>query len=66
MLERYFNTSSVIEEVEDKVICHCYNIKESTVKEAIANGADTLEKVMKATKAGTACGGCKKRIEKLI
>ncbi len=66
MLERYFNTSSVLEEVEDKVVCHCFKVKESTIKEAVANGADTLDKVMKITKAGTACGGCKKKIQAYI
>lgn len=66
MLERYFNTSSVIESTEDKVICHCLGVKESTIKEAVLNGANTLDKVIKATKAGSACGGCKKKIEKLI
>ncbi len=66
MLERYFNTSSVIESNEDPIICHCFKIKESTVKDAIANGATSVEDVMAATKAGSACGGCKRKIAKLF
>lgn len=66
MLERYFNTSSVIETNEDPIVCFCHKVTESMVKNAVSNGAKSLEEVMAATKAGTACGGCKKKIAKLI
>lgn len=46
------------EELLDKLtkICLCKAIPRSKIKEAIRNGADTLEKVQKATGAGS--GGC--------
>lgn len=47
------------EELLDKLtkVCLCKGIPRSKIKEAIKNGADTLEKVQKATGAGS--GSCK-------
>ncbi|MDF2673524.1 MAG: (2Fe-2S)-binding protein [Clostridiales bacterium] len=46
------------EELLDKLtkVCICKAIPRSKIKEAIRNGADTLEKVQKSTGAGS--GGC--------
>jgi len=46
------------DEIMDKLkkVCICKAISKAKVKAAIAEGADTLEKVQKATGAGT--GGC--------
>lgn len=50
---------NLTEELLDKLtkVCLCKGISRSKIKEAIRNGADTLEKVQKATGAGS--GGCK-------
>ncbi len=40
-------------------VCHCLGITYGEIMEAIKNGADTVEKIMDATDAGTACGLCK-------
>lgn len=47
------------EELLDKLtkVCLCKGVSRLKIKEAIINGADTLEKVQKATGAGT--GSCK-------
>ncbi len=47
--------------VEDvlKNACKCKNISIEEVVNTVKNGADTVEKVMEATGAGTACGRCK-------
>lgn len=47
------------EELLDKLtkVCLCKGIPRSTIKEAIRNGANTLEKVQKATGVGN--GSCK-------
>lgn len=47
------------EELLDKLtkVCLCKGIPRSKIKEAIRNGANTLEKVQKATGAGS--GNCK-------
>lgn len=47
------------DEVLDKLtkVCVCKSISRKTIKDAIKNGASTVEEVMAITKAGT--GGCK-------
>ncbi len=42
--------------LDNKKVCQCNGIKRKTVVDAINAGADTLEKVSKAT--GTGTGGC--------
>lgn len=52
-----------------EIICLCKNISEETIKEAIKNGATTVEAVAEATEATTGfCQGgrCKAKIEALI
>ena len=49
--------------------CTCRVVSRATIKEAIANGADTLDKVRQATGAmAGSCHGrkCRERIEELI
>jgi NAD(P)H-nitrite reductase large subunit len=52
--------------MEDKKICFCKKVNLSTIEEAIANGADTVEKVKEATGAGSGCGRCKATIQKIL
>ncbi|WP_297134876.1 (2Fe-2S)-binding protein, partial [Terrisporobacter sp.] len=47
-------------------VCKCQNISVNEVVEAVKNGADTLEKVMDETKAGTGCARCRGIIENII
>lgn len=50
-------------------VCICKAISKSTMKKTIENGADTLEKVQKATTAGSgSCGGrrCTPKILELL
>lgn len=59
------------QDVMDKYtkICICKAISKSTIKKAIQNGADTLEKVQRATSAGSGnCGGrrCTPKILELL
>jgi bacterioferritin-associated ferredoxin len=58
-------------EIMDKMtkVCICKGIPRSTIKKVIREGADTLEKVQKATGAGSGpCGGrrCTERIQQLL
>jgi len=50
----------------DKIICNCYSVTESAIKEAIEHGAKTVKEVSDATYAGSACGRCKGAIQKVI
>ena len=50
----------------DKIVCHCCEVTNGMIKDAVDNGADTLEAVQEATGAGSVCGRCQKDIETLI
>lgn len=50
----------------DKTVCYCLNITNGDIKEAVENGARTLEEVQEKTGAGTACGACLDQIEVLV
>lgn len=50
----------------DKIVCNCYSITNGMIKEAVENGATTLEEVQDATDAGTACGACLDDIQHLV
>lgn len=63
--------SDTNQEVLDKYtkICICRAISRYTIKKTIEKGADTLEKVQKATSAGSgSCGGrrCTPKIIELL
>ena len=50
-----------------RTVCTCFDVTEDIIKEAIeVNGLKTVEEVTNYTKAGGACGRCKKDIERLI
>lgn len=52
---------------EDAVeICHCLNITDKDIEEAVKAGARTWAQLQEATKIGTVCGGCKPRAEELL
>lgn len=48
------------------VICNCLNITVKDIKEAVENGASTVEEIQEATGAGTVCGVCIDEIEDLL
>lgn len=50
----------------DKIVCSCMNVTAGMIKDAVAKGADTLEKVQDETGAGTVCGACLDDIQQLI
>ena len=50
----------------EKIVCNCYGITNGQIKDAVANGATTLEEVQDATGAGTACGACLEDIQHLV
>lgn len=50
----------------DKIVCYCQNITNGMIKDAVANGACTIEDIQEATGAGTACGACIDNIQNLL
>lgn len=50
----------------DKVVCNCMNVTSGMIKDAIDNGANTLEEVQSITGAGTVCGSCLDDVRRLV
>ena len=51
------NTTSPDKQEKD-IICTCTGTTKEKVKQLIANGADSLDKISSATGANTGCGSC--------
>lgn len=49
-----------------QVICFCTGTTKAQIKELMANGMDSCEKIALQTGAGTGCGGCDYLIEELL
>ena len=57
----------VFEQQEEKMVCRCFNVSEEAIIKAIRlNHLTTLEDVTHFTKAGGACGRCKKEIQQIL
>ena len=50
----------------EKIVCNCYSITNGAIKEAVENGATTLEEVQEATNAGNACGACLDQLKQAV
>ena len=46
----------------NKVICKCRRLTKGDVADAVEQGAVSFRQVKKATRAGDACGHCKKTV----
>jgi nitrite reductase (NADH) large subunit len=51
---------------EERTVCNCHKVTEKTLIAAIEGGAETMESLCSATKAGTGCGSCKSDLRQLI
>ncbi len=57
----------VVEEGEDRIVCHCFDVTEAEIRNVIkANHLTTVEQVTYYTKAGGGCGGCLKDIQLIL
>ena len=54
------------ETTTDKIICNCFSVTESVIKEAVEHGAKTVKEITDLTYAGGACGRCRDNIQKII
>ena len=53
--------------IDDPLICHCYGVTASSILTAIDVGdAETIEEVTQLTDAGSGCGSCQCRIQRLL
>ncbi|MFZ2657454.1 MAG: nitrite reductase large subunit NirB [Victivallales bacterium] len=51
---------------DDAPICDCNGVNAGKIRKSIKHGADTVSKVMGATRAGTGCGNCKNKLKALL
>ncbi len=40
------------------LVCHCHRVTDSRIDGVLAAGADGVRGVVRATRAGSGCGGC--------
>jgi NAD(P)H-nitrite reductase large subunit len=58
---------SLVVDSIDRVICHCLQVKESQIVDAIAvTGAESVRDVIRDTGAGAGCTACHCRIRELL
>lgn len=48
------------------LVCLCNGVSERKVLKAIAHGADSIEDIGRACRAGTTCHGCHDTLEDLL
>ncbi len=51
---------------ENEMICDCFGVTLKDIKEAIDNGAKTLEEVQEVTNLGNACGSCIENAKEIV
>jgi nitrite reductase (NADH) large subunit len=51
---------------EDRTVCNCHKVTEKALIAAIEGGAETVDSLCSATKAGSGCGSCKADLRQLI
>lgn len=48
------------------LVCHCHGVNERQIKNAVAEGAETLRDLQKELKVGTCCGRCLPHARRLL
>jgi len=55
-----------VKKEEARVICHCMNVTDHEIEEAVLDGARSFLDIQEKTKAGTVCADCKEDILNLL
>lgn len=48
------------------IVCHCEAVNDRAVRAAVLAGAETVDDLGERCRAGTDCGGCHGRLERLL
>ena len=40
------------------LVCHCHRVNDARIEQVLSAGADGVRGVVRATRAGSGCGGC--------
>lgn len=61
-------SARAVEPTEDvgTIVCACFQVGENSIKQAIAEGADSSEKLVEKLKCGSNCGSCLPEIKALL
>jgi nitrite reductase (NADH) large subunit len=51
---------------DSDMICYCQEVTYGVIKQAIKNGAKTVDEITDQTEAGLACGGCIVDLEEIL
>ena len=66
-IKNYETGENADRNLEDEVLCTCYNVSENEVRRVITeNQLTTVEEVTNYTKAGGGCGRCKPKIQAIL
>lgn len=52
--------------MNDRLICSCERVYESTIREAIENGSQSFADLQKSTGLGRSCGNCRPLVERIL
>jgi len=52
--------------LDDDIICFCEEVTVKDIRNAIKNGATTVEEITEVTRAGLACGTCIEDLEDIL
>jgi len=50
----------------DETVCTCVGVTNGMIKDAVYNGANTMEEIQEITGAGTVCGACLENVQHLL
>ena len=48
------------------LVCHCHRVNDRTIRQHVREGADSVRRVARASRAGTCCGGCKPLVAEVV
>lgn len=48
------------------IVCHCHQVSDREIRQAIDDGASSLEAIGNVCGAGSGCGGCASEIASLL
>ncbi len=51
---------------DDLLVCSCFDVRESTVREVVEQGAESIAEVTAGCGAGGGCGACHVRIQRVL
>lgn len=52
--------------MDDKLICSCERVYESTIRDAIEGGACSFTDLQNVTGLGRSCGNCRHLVERIL